>query len=118
MMLMMMGMGHGGGMIEADRDGVVSAEELANHADMAFDMKDADGDEVLSKDEFMGQHGAMMSTRRAERRQARFAAMDANGDSALDYAEFMDGHKAMLAAADTDGDGRVTIWEFRIARHG
>ena len=117
-MPMMMGMGHGGGMIDADRDGVVSAEELADHADLAFDMKDADGDEVLSKDEFLGQHGAMMGTRRAERRMARFGAMDANGDGALGYAEFMDGHRAMLTAADIDGDGRVTIWEFRIAKRG
>jgi hypothetical protein len=126
MMPMMPMMGHGGmpmmmgpmgmagfGTVDANGDGVIEADEAAEHAETAFDFFDQDGDERLLPEEFA--HG-MPGSAKSERRAKRFAAMDADGDGAVNFAEFMTAHASMQAKADGDGDGKVTVWEYRIAR--
>ncbi len=42
--------------------------------------------------------------------------MDTDGDGLVSQAELMDYGARRFAAADRDGDGTVTVWEFRSLR--
>lgn len=89
---------------------------------------DANGDGTLDDAE-RAQRKAAFAARRAEHRQAMLARYDANHDGALDQAE----HQAMrddklarrFQAMDKDGDGRLSLDEFKagaarpgLHRHG
>lgn len=130
----MMGAGPMGGMmgpglapVDADGDGLVSAEEASARAEAAFDRLDPDGDGKVTREEFlsMGPWGALgadpataahpMAARMAEVRQARFAELDADGDGILTRAEHFAAAEAAHGAADANGDGAVSVWEFRAA---
>lgn len=136
----------GRGMIDANGDGLVSAEEAAAAHERGFVMLDADGDDAVSREEFdaattgmsaymkqMQQHIAghvgeanarhmmeRMRTRqtdRQERREKRFAAIDADSDGSLTLDEVLRAAEDAYNKADTDGDGRVTVWEYRRRAH-
>lgn len=107
-------------MIDANEDGIVSAEEAASHADMTFTAMDADDDGTLTLDEFMsvrmGQQLGYNEDRQVQmqaRKEARFTPMDADTDGAVTKAEFIAASKAHFDAADQDGDDKVTPWEMR-----
>jgi hypothetical protein len=107
-------------MIDANDDGVISAEEAASAADGVFTAMDADDDGSLTKEEYMavrmGPQLGFNPERQAamqERKEARFSEMDADSDGKVSKAEFLDAAQAHHARADTDGDGKVTPWEFR-----
>ncbi|MDM7932831.1 hypothetical protein [Tabrizicola sp.] len=113
-------MGMGMPAMDADQDGVISAEEAAAHAEVMFVAMDADQDGVLVAEEIGGGRMDMMrrmnparSAAMQERHAARFAAMDADGDGKVTMIEFLAAEKAQYDAADTDGDGKVTPWELR-----
>ncbi len=81
--------------------GVVAADEAAARLERRFYFLDADDDGVLSEDEFIyaprRRDAGLLAVdprwqRRHKRRHERFAEMDA------------------------DGDGTVTVWEFRSLR--
>lgn len=136
------GMMGGRGMIDLNQDGLVAADEAAAFHDMRFEMLDADADEIVTKAEFtdptagmgmsfeqmqanmaarMGDEAAaqMMSRMQARldareaRREARFAEIDANADGNVSRDEFMTAGETAYAASDLNGDGRVTVWEYR-----
>jgi hypothetical protein len=106
--------------IDANQDGVVSAEEAASAADEVFTAMDADDDAVLTMEEYMavrmgpgdGRNPARQAARQAAK-EARFGEMDVDKNGTVSKAEFLDGGKAHFDAADTDKDGKVTPWEFR-----
>lgn len=107
-------------MIDANEDGMVSAEEAASQADMVFTAMDADDDGALTLDEFMlvrmGPQAGYNEDREAAmqaRKAARFDPMDADKDGSVTKAEFMAASKAHFDAADADGDSKVTPWEMR-----
>lgn len=107
-------------MIDANEDGVVSAEEAASAADDVFSAMDADDDGMLTKDEYMavrmGPGNGWNPARREARQKAkseRFGTMDKDKDGKVSKAEFMEGAKAHHEAADANGDGKVTPWEMR-----
>jgi hypothetical protein len=107
-------------MIDANDDGVISAEEAASAADEVFTAMDADDDGSLTKEEYMavrmGPQRGFNPERQAamqERKDARFSEMDADSDGKVSKGEFLDAAQAHHARADTDGDGNVTPWEFR-----
>ena len=107
-------------MIDANDDGVISAEEAASAADDVFTAMDADDDGSLTIEEYMavrmGPQRGFNPERQAEmqeRKKARFGEMDADTDEKLSKAEFLDAAQAHHTDADSDGDGRVTPWEFR-----
>ncbi|SKA23885.1 EF-hand domain-containing protein [Consotaella salsifontis] len=118
--------GRGGGRltaIDTNRDGAITAEEAATAADEVFATMDADDDGSLTKDEYMavrmGPGNGWNTARQAARqtlKQDRFAVIDADHDGRVSRAEFIEGARAHFSAADTDGDGQVTPWEFRQAR--
>ena len=113
------GLGFAAGPLDADGDGAVSADEASARAEIAFARLDPDGDGLVPEAEFLGAAamGAFARHPMAERRAARFAALDADGDKVLTRDEFFAAAEADYGAADTDGDGTVTVWEYRSA-HG
>ena len=107
-------------MIDANDDGVVSAEEAASNADAVFTAMDADDDGALTKEEFMTvrmgpQHGFNPTRQQAMqvRKEARFDDMDDDKDGKVLKAEFLVAAKDHHLAADIDSDGKVTPWEHR-----
>jgi EF hand len=119
------GRGHHGGMrmIDLNGDGIISEDEAANLVDAAFQHMDADGDGTLTEAEFTagprGHHGGWFNWSTAESaavtkvRKDKFTAMDTDKNASISKAEFFADAKTRLAAADTDKDGKVTVWEFR-----
>jgi hypothetical protein len=110
-------------LIDSDENGTVSAAEAASHAEEVFLAMDADEDGDLTLDEFASVHFGPQSRgeegvrpRRQQRKAERFAEMNADGDDTLTREEFMAWHEARFEAADDDGDGNVTPWEFRSRR--
>lgn len=106
--------------VDANEDGVISAEEAASAADEVFTAMDADDDGTLTKDEYlavrMGPQYGFNPERQAARQQAkedRFSTMDDDSDGSVTKEEFVAAAKAFYDAADTDGDGKVTPWEHR-----
>lgn len=114
------------GMIDADGNGSVSGAELLAWRDMVFDAMNADGDDALTREEFMavqmgqGADPSQRGPRYAEMQAAKaaeFDAMDNNGDGTITREQFTDGAAAMFLEADADGDGALTPSEFR-GMHG
>jgi hypothetical protein len=107
-------------MVDANDDGVVSAEEAASAADEMFTAMDSDDDGVLTKEEYLA---VRMSPRfwfnplypawRRKAKEERFAEMDADGDGKVAKDEFLAAAEAHHKAADADGDGTITPWEHR-----
>jgi len=117
-------MGHPGRgrsmMMDANDDDTVSAEEAASAADEVFTAMDADDDAMLTEDEYMAMRMGPQFGYNSERQAAiqkakedRLAAMDANADGSVSKEEFLNAAQAHHAAADSDGDGKVTPWEYR-----
>ncbi|MEI2384590.1 EF-hand domain-containing protein [Breoghania sp. JC706] len=109
--------------IDANGDGVISADEAAANAESVFAAMDADDDGALTKEEFMAvRMGPQMGWNQARQnaRQTakadRFAVMDADGDGKVAKADFIAAAKARFQKADTDKDGKVSPWDFRAMR--
>jgi hypothetical protein len=121
-----MGYGMGRGMhsalVDRDRDGNVSADEASAWHDGVLTAMDVDDDGSLTSREFAaGPMGRGMGTgpraeARLQRREARFRKMDGDDDGVVTHAEFLDAHAGRFETADRDGDGRVSVWEFRASR--
>ena len=107
-------------MMDANDDGLVSAEEAASAADEVFTAMDTDDDGALTKDEYMavrmGPQLGYNTERQAAMQKAkedRFATMDADANGSVSKEEFLNAAQAHHAGADSDGDGKVTPWEHR-----
>ncbi len=106
-------------------DGFISADEAAVRHEETFAIIDANDDDTLSVEEYLavrfggGSQGPGLGPRRAEmdkRKLARFNSMDTDGDGIVRKSEFLATGEEQHKAADTNGDGRVSIWEYRAAR--
>ncbi len=114
-----------GAPVDADGDGLVSADEASARAEAVFAALDADGDDTVTRDEFLaaGPMGAFamdpsaatmpMIARRNEVRGARFDSLDGDANGQIGRAEFVQAAQNDFTAADADGDGQVTVWEYR-----
>jgi hypothetical protein len=107
-------------MIDANEDGVISAEEAASAADDVFSAMDSDDDGNLTKDEYMSVRMGPQRGRNPARQQkmqeakeARFDEMDKDEDGSITKAEFMTMAENHHMSADADSDGKITPWEHR-----
>lgn len=112
---------------DANKDGVITREEVSAAKKARFATIDTNGDGALSIDEMKVHHDEVMAKRETkmkekmsekmagmkEKKQSRmnehFAKMDKDGDGTLTFDEFGHaGEKDMFARMDSNGDGRIT----------
>ncbi|MEK6398757.1 MAG: EF-hand domain-containing protein [Terriglobus sp.] len=91
--------------LDADKDGELSAEEIAN-APVALKSLDKDGDGALSAGELR-----MRQQTPRQRAEHLFDEWDTNKDGALLKEEMPDRMQAQFEAIDTNHDGKVDIDE-------
>lgn len=107
--------------MDSDGDGALSAAEGEAMAERMFEHRDANGDAVLTRDEFMATRGAgrLSADQRAKLeafRAQRFKEMDKNGDGQVSGEEYFAAAQGRFQAADADRDGRVTREEMGALR--
>jgi Ca2+-binding EF-hand superfamily protein len=102
--------GRGGGWMmkrfDADGDGVVSLQEFQAAGDAMFARLDADGDGRISAEEWAAT-GRGRAERMAQYRAARFANLDADGDGYVSRPEFDNARMARFNALDVNGNGVI-----------
>jgi Ca2+-binding EF-hand superfamily protein len=113
-------------MLDGDGDGLIQRAELMEFREGVFYAMDADGDDSLTREEYMavqfgqGADPDARGPRYAEmqaHKEAEYDAMDSDGDDAVDLDMFMGFAEANFDAGDADGDGALTPAEFR-SMHG
>jgi EF-hand domain pair/EF hand len=123
---------HGGGqhggrgmqIIDANNDGVIAADEAASLADHMFNRLDGDSDGIVTEAEFTtppqarhwfswGASGVDVAAL-LEKRKALFAELNVDKNASISKAEFFANAQKQLASADTDKDGKITPWEYRL----
>ena len=112
-------------LVDINSDGVISNDESALRHEQVFVEIDLNDDDTLSIEEYLavrfgggsqGAGGGERSQKMNKRKQARFQLMDRDGDEVVRKLEFLESGKAQHEMADTDKDGKVTIWGYRAAR--
>jgi len=94
---------------DMDHDGVVTRAELESGLRQYFKQADTNHDGVLDPDEV-----AAANQRRIQQDgSAAIPLIDWNHDGFVDFNEFASGMRSQFEQMDLDGDGRVTIDEFR-----
>ncbi len=103
--------------VDSNHNGRISAAEAASFADRIFTRLDDNGDNRLTRSEFLAPHWPPGRNRQAaaQRRREHFDAMDRNGNGRIGYREFMTWHLARYRAADLNTDGQIDPWELRTA---
>ena len=113
--------------IDTNGDGQISGEEHAMWRFQVFTTMDADDSLDITKEEYMavrmgkGADPDQQGPKAAEREQAkeqRFAKMDNDQDGKVSRARFVHFGGVTFAAADKNGDGLLTLSEFRDQRWG
>ena len=103
--------------LDTDGDGVVSAEELAAHADARFDSMDTDGDGVLSVEEITAMIEAEASSRAARGVERMIERLDENDDGVISEDEMPErGQSRLIEHLDEDEDGVISSDEFEAAK--
>lgn len=107
--------------LDSDRDGTVSRGEATAHYGWMFAFLDDDHDGDIKAAEFievLGNHRAEPARRRAHRTRLEelFRRLDADGDRKIDREEFLAACGAHFSTSDSDGDGEVSVQEFRSRR--
>ena len=108
--------------MDANADGVISAEEISARRTEAFQAFDGNGDGQLSVQEIaaaqeeirerMMQGRALRGVARAD----RFVEADANGDGVLSESEFAAVRPRMMSRVDRNGDGDISQEEAEAMR--
>lgn len=97
--------------IDADKDGKITADELAAFKATRLAAADTDKDGKISVAEMQAMQDAMMAERKALRAQSMLDRMDANADGSVTVEEMAAGGPdggMFIDRADTDGDGAVS----------
>jgi Ca2+-binding EF-hand superfamily protein len=103
-------------LIDADKDGKITAAELAAHRLARFTAADTNADGALNAEELTAMHVAEMTEKLAKRTDRMLQWMDANGDGSLSVDEMPDGPSPeKLAHLDTDADGAISKAEAETA---
>jgi Ca2+-binding EF-hand superfamily protein len=104
------------GMMDENKDGKLSREEVQKSVDKMFADADANKDGVITKDEMRAHHNKMHD-RMQSKMQERWKAADKDGDGALSRAEVDAADMTMLSRnfekLDKNKDGKLTTDEMR-----
>lgn len=98
-------------MLDLDKDGVVSAEELSQHRQKMFSEIDSNGDGFLTREE----NEAFKEKMR--KKHDRFSRADSNEDGKVSADEFAAQSEKMQKKLDKDGDGTISREEMRGGKH-
>lgn len=99
--------------VDANKDGKLSKDELAAHAEARFNQTDTNNDGLVSEAELRARIAQRMEDR-ADRKVSRMMKHhDANDDGQLSQDEMKPKHAdKMMKRVDTDGDGAISKAEF------
>lgn len=104
------------GMMDENKDGKLSRDEVQKSVDKMFADADANKDGLITKDEMRAHHGKMHDRMQAKM-QERWKAADKDGDGALSRAEIDTADMPMLSRnfekLDRNKDGKLTTAEMR-----
>lgn len=107
--------------IDTNNDGKLQGGELMAWRESVFDAMDADGDDTLTKAEFMAvrlgpgadpDRAGMRADQMQAMKAAEFDAMDTDRNGRIDRDQFVDAAAAAFTTADTDRDGALSAAEF------
>lgn len=106
--------------IDVDGDGMVSELEAMRQYDRVFQGMDTNQDGKVTGSEFQAAQGGpgrvsggpRWAAPMTARNSNCFQVMDRDGDGEIRRDEFVQAAKGQFQAADLNGDGKVTVWEF------
>lgn len=93
---------------DLDGDGIITAAEAEAYAESWFMMYDRDRDGILTTPEYDPSQAAV--------RNMTDMLRDSGGSDVIRQDDYMAYRDRALAEADLDGDGEVTVWEYRAYR--
>ncbi len=112
--------------LDENGDGFVATSEAANWREAVFNAMDANEDDALSAQEYMGlqlgqgadetQRGPRYAENQAAK-QVAFDQMDQDNDNLVPRADFMAAGQAEFDGMDADKDGMVELREFITNHH-
>lgn len=109
--------------LDQNSDGIIGDDEAAANAEGVFAAMDTDDDGEVTEDEYlavrMGPGDGLNKARQEAmqtRKEERFLLMDTDKNGTVSQSEFLIAAKNEFEGSDTDGDGKVTPWEFRAKR--
>lgn len=100
--------------LDANEDGKVTPEEMAEHRANMFTAQDADGDGFLSKEEMIEAALVRMQENMGKRIDRMFEKRDADGDGKISLEEMPgngEGAGRMFERLDANGDGAISAEE-------
>ena len=102
-------------MMDANRDGMISAAEHTAGARQMFEKMDADRDGRVTSAEMDASQGAQEGGTPAPTMSSaeKIKVIDADKDGAITAAEHEAGSRGMFSSMDVDGDGNLTAAEMQ-----
>jgi Ca2+-binding EF-hand superfamily protein len=107
-------------MMDADKDGLITADEHSAGAKQMFTKMDADGDGAVTAAEMDAAHGEKQGDKAAPRMSSaeKIRAIDGNGDGRITAGEHESAARDKFGKMDTNGDGKLSGSEMEAGHAG